>query len=127
MAILAAPRRQRFGKLRTLLRRPGVVAAGAAACGLAGWAATGDVVLAAIATGAGAAWSALAYALGRQHGNGGGPPPSRDKAVEEIEQMLAQLPEPRQETRWLRWHDRAVQLRRIVMLERLILDHLPKT
>jgi hypothetical protein len=77
--------------------------------------------------GGGAAWSALAYALGRRHGRSDVPHPSREEAVAQIEQMLERLPEPRQQTRWLRWHDRAVQLRRIVMLERLIVDHLPKT
>ena len=104
-----------------------LLAAGAAAVGLVGWATTHNPAFGWLMLGGGGAWTALMYYL-LGHGDGDASlAPSRATALQEAEAALRQFPDPRSEAHRIQWRQRAGQLRRIVDLERIIFNELPKT
>lgn len=110
-----------------LLSTRSLAAAGAAAVGLAGWVTTQNPAFAWLMLGGGGAWAALMYYLAGGSGPGSSLAQSRDAAVREVERALRQYPAPRGREERERWQARQQQLRRIVDLERLIMNDLPST
>jgi hypothetical protein len=112
--------------LDRLLSTKSLVAAGTAAIGLAGWVTTQNPVFAWLMLGGSGAWAGLMYYLAGMRG-GVDPAQSRQAAVREVERALRQFPMPRGEDERDRWRARSQQLRRIVDLEKLIMNDLPST
>ena len=104
-----------------------LLAAGAAAVGIIGWATTHNPAFGWLMLGGSGAWTALMYYL-LGHGDGDASlAPNRAAALKEAEEALRQFPDPRQEAHRIQWRQRAGQLRRIIDLERIIFNDLPKT
>jgi len=115
------------GWLEQLLSTKSLAAAGAAAVGLVGWATTQNPLFAWLMLGGGGAWAALMYYLAGQNDPATAAARSRDAALREVERALRQYSEPRDRDARERWQQRTQQLRRIVDLEKLILNDLPST
>jgi hypothetical protein len=115
------------GWLEQLLSTKSLAAAGAAAVGLVGYATTQNPLFAWLMLGGGGTWAALMYYLAGQNSPAIAAARSREAALREVERALHQYPMPRDEDARDRWRAREQQLRRIVDLERLILNDLPST
>jgi hypothetical protein len=102
-----------------------LVAAGAAAAGLVGWATTGNPAFGWLMLAGGGAWTAMMYYLGAQATPSSVPP--RGEAIREVEGALKRYPAPRDEEGRAQWLKRETQLRRICELEKLVLTDLPST
>ncbi len=113
--------------LDRLLSTRSLAAAGAAAVGLAGWVSTQNPIFAWLMLGGSGAWAALMYYLSGRDDPLKLAAQSRQAAVREVERALRQYPMPRDEDARDRWRAREQQLRRIVDLEKLILNDLPST
>jgi hypothetical protein len=104
-----------------------LVAAGAAAAGLVGWATTGNPAFGWLMLAGGGAWSAMMYYLGAAAKATPSLVPRREEALREVEGALKRYPVPRDEEGRAQWLKRETQLRRIVELEKLVLTDLPAT
>ena len=104
-----------------------LLAAGAAAVGIVGWATTHNPAFGWLMLGGSGAWTALMYYLLGHADGDASLAPSRSAALKHAEAALRQFPDPRSEAHRIQWRQRAGQLRRIVDLERIIFNDLPKT
>jgi hypothetical protein len=104
-----------------------LLAAGAAAAGLVGWATTHNPAFGWLMLGGAGAWSALMYYLGATGQGDHLLVPQRGQAVKEVEDGLRRFTMPRNEEARVQWLKRETQLRRIADLEKLILTDLPST
>ena len=104
-----------------------LIAAGAAAVGIVGWATTHNPAFGWLMLGGSGAWTALMYYLLGHADGDQSLAPNRALALREAEESLRRFPEPRGEAHRIQWRQRAGQLRRIVDLERIIFNDLPKT
>ena len=104
-----------------------LLAAGAAAVGIVGWATTHNPAFGWLMLGGSGAWTALMYYLLGHADGDESLAPNRAAALREAEESLRQFPDPRGEAHRIQWRQRAGQLRRIVDLERIIFNDLPKT
>src|SRR5262249_24914259 len=104
-----------------------LVAAGAAAAGLVGWATTGNPAFGWLMLAGGGAWTAMMYYLGAAAKATPSLVPRREEALREVEGALKRYPVPRDEEGRAQWLKRETQLRRIVELEKLVLTELPST
>jgi hypothetical protein len=110
-----------------LLSAKSLVTAGTAAVGILGWATTHNPAFGWLMLGGSGAWTALMYyVLGRADGDVS-LAPNRAAELRDIEAGLRQFAEPRGDAQRIQWRQRAGQLRRIVDLERIIFNELPKT
>ena len=104
-----------------------LLAAGAAAVGIIGWATTHNPAFGWLMLGGSGAWTALMYYLLGHADGDASLAPNRAAALKEAEEALRQFPDPRQEAHRIQWRQRAGQLRRVIDLERIIFNDLPKT
>jgi hypothetical protein len=110
-----------------LLSTKSLVAAGAAAAGLVGYATTRDPAFGWLMLGGAGAWTAIMYYLGATGQGDKHLIPQRGDAVKEIERASKRFTMPQDEASRVQWLKRETQLRRIADLEKLILTDLPAT
>jgi hypothetical protein len=119
-----SPRGTKSGFWRRLAAAGGLAAsAGAAAAGIAGWAATRNPLYLGVL---GGACSGLAYYLARLTSTPAAAD-SRAEAVAQVEQDLLEFPLPKRSEERRQWQERAAQLRRILELEQIVDSSLPVT
>ena len=115
--------------LERLLSKRSLATLGLAAASFVGWVSTQNPLFGWLMLGSGGVWTALMYYfLATAQEDATPRRPDRERAVRELEAQLLPFLSPRgDQAERARAEQRLAQLRRIVQLEELILNHLPST